>query len=221
MDLVKSRKEASLQSLGASGDQIYQATLEALRSLKLTNNLDVIDIGCGQGTLLKLLNEYDPTFKLSGVDLTKFQDDLPYQFIEKDLNSDFSRELGTHDLVLAIEVIEHLENPRLFLRSLAETVRPGGHILLSTPNTESFHSLLSFAFRGHHLAFGPKNYPAHITPVASYDLIKMVEETKTLSLKEIHWIENGRIPGTPFSWPKGLLKGKRFAGNYLAIIRRP
>lgn len=38
------------------------------------------------------------------------------------------------DLVLATEVIEHVAHPDEFLAKIATLVRPGGHIVLSTPN---------------------------------------------------------------------------------------
>lgn len=41
---------------------------------------------------------------------------------------------GRFDLVLALEVIEHVAHPDQFLRAIGALVRPGGHIILSTPN---------------------------------------------------------------------------------------
>jgi SAM-dependent methyltransferase len=49
--------------------------------------------------------------------------------------------------VLALEVIEHLENPRAFLREIARVVEPGGALVLSTPNIVSIKSKLLFVFR--------------------------------------------------------------------------
>lgn len=38
------------------------------------------------------------------------------------------------DVVMALEVIEHVAHPDAFLRSVAALVKPGGHIIISTPN---------------------------------------------------------------------------------------
>ncbi|MFP5333815.1 MAG: class I SAM-dependent methyltransferase [Actinomycetes bacterium] len=43
-------------------------------------------------------------------------------------------DLGTFDLVVAGEVIEHLEEPGSFLRAMKALVRPDGRLLLTTPN---------------------------------------------------------------------------------------
>lgn len=42
----------------------------------------------------------------------------------------------TYDLVLATEVIEHVAHPDVFLGKLATLVRPGGCMVLTTPNGE-------------------------------------------------------------------------------------
>lgn len=41
---------------------------------------------------------------------------------------------GTYDVVLATEIIEHVAHPDEFLAKLATLVKPGGHIVVSTPN---------------------------------------------------------------------------------------
>jgi SAM-dependent methyltransferase len=41
---------------------------------------------------------------------------------------------GEFDLVVSLEVLEHLERPLLHLREVRRVMRPGGQLLLSTPN---------------------------------------------------------------------------------------
>lgn len=41
---------------------------------------------------------------------------------------------GTFDLVVSLEVIEHLPDPRQHLAEVARVLRPGGALLLTTPN---------------------------------------------------------------------------------------
>jgi 2-polyprenyl-3-methyl-5-hydroxy-6-metoxy-1,4-benzoquinol methylase len=48
---------------------------------------------------------------------------------------------GDFDIVLAKEVIEHLEDPLPWARMLASRVAPGGQLLLSTPNYGRFSTL--------------------------------------------------------------------------------
>lgn len=44
---------------------------------------------------------------------------------------------GTADLVVAFEVFEHLEDPEQFLQECRRVLRPGGRLILSTPNPET------------------------------------------------------------------------------------
>lgn len=43
-------------------------------------------------------------------------------------------DVGPFDAVLAAEVIEHVAHPDQFLERLGELVRPGGHVIVTTPN---------------------------------------------------------------------------------------
>ena len=52
------------------------------------------------------------------------------------------------DIAVAIETIEHLENPRALCRELVRLLRPNGWIAISTPNQLSALSLLTLLVRG-------------------------------------------------------------------------
>ena len=46
------------------------------------------------------------------------------------------------DVVLITEIIEHVAHPDEFLRKISQMVKPGGHIIMSTPNGEYFRNHL-------------------------------------------------------------------------------
>ena len=84
-------------------------------------------------------------------------------FRSGDLNQRLPVEDGAADVVVSIETIEHLENPRALFRELVRAVRPGGLLLVTTPNQLSLLSKLSFVVKDRHGAFQAVHYPAHIT----------------------------------------------------------
>ena len=100
-------------------------------------------------------------------------------FVPVNLNHEFSNELpGDFDAVTAIEVVEHLENPRHFLRQCRGLLASGGHLLLSTPNIEDPASLERFLRKGSFRLFGDKYYEStgHTTPIGQWQLRKMLAE---------------------------------------------
>ncbi len=220
--LLQQRQQAALQSQGESLDIIRHSIIQIILQLDQPPQ-KVLDVGCGTGKLLQMLQETFPTAQLSGCDIHNF---LPAHlqkiaFFQQDLNLDFSSR-NHFDLIISSEVIEHLENPRHFLRNLATITNEKGHIILTTPNIESITSLISFTFRGYFSAFGPRNYPAHITPLCAFALQNIIQEVENLTLQQIYYIPHGRIPATNKTWQQFLpfLRGKRFSDNYLVVIQK-
>lgn len=108
----------------------------------------VLDVAAGEGALTRQL--LDAGFELSCTSWNdKVRANAPSYRV--DLDVPFSTaDVGhrRYDLVCAIEIIEHLENPAAFLRSCASALTPGGRLILSTPNVESAAARLQWLFRG-------------------------------------------------------------------------
>jgi 2-polyprenyl-3-methyl-5-hydroxy-6-metoxy-1,4-benzoquinol methylase len=105
-----------------------------------------IDLAAGSGYTSRRLKELG--FEITAYDI--FTDQFVPRDItirKADLNQALPEDSGSLDAVLALEVIEHLENPRAFLREIARVLKPGGSLVLSTPNIVTVGSKLRFAFR--------------------------------------------------------------------------
>ena len=122
------------------------------------------------------------------------------------------------DLVVAAEVIEHLENPRAMCREIFRLLRPGGWLVLSTPNNESWRSIVALVVRGHFVAFGETSYPAHITPLVRQDLDHVLAEAGFVD-RSFSFSDVGGIPGMPTrTWQTflgGRARGVRFSDNVI------
>jgi 2-polyprenyl-3-methyl-5-hydroxy-6-metoxy-1,4-benzoquinol methylase len=140
----------------------------------------VVDLGAGSGSWAERLVSH-------GYSLTAVERDAAfYRFqgaplVVADLNEPFSARLqGPFEALTAIEVIEHLENPRAFLRECHKLLGPNGMLVLTTPNIENVPARLQFLVTGNLRMFGRDsrfNDPTHITPIHTFMLERMLKDT--------------------------------------------
>lgn len=120
--------------------------------LQSTGAKRVLDIGCGEGKLLRLLAA-DPRFtEVVGVDVSVRSLEIARERLNRSRLPEHQRDrvkllhgsltyrdarLGGFDAAAVVEVIEHLDPPRLgaFERALFGAARPGV-VVLTTPNRE-------------------------------------------------------------------------------------
>lgn len=106
----------------------------------------ILDVAAAQGNFSLLLAEmgYDVTWNyLRGelIDYVKLK--CEYGKITYAQGDIFTLNFDAQfDVVLIAEVIEHVAHPDDFLRKIAQMLKPGGHIVMSTPNGEYFKNRL-------------------------------------------------------------------------------
>ena len=221
VELKKKRQEASAHSMGMSLDVIYDEVVNVLRRKKADQGL-LLDFGAGRGQFLEMIKSQFE-FELHGIDLMHTQLEGIQWFVH-DLNQRFPLGENNYDVVTAIEVIEHLENPRHMLRDLFKVLKPGGRLVVTTPNNESWRSLLSYVVRGHFVAFTESSYPAHITALNRMDLIRILKESGFEDI-EFSYTNEGMLPKvSKLTWQScsmGLLKGLRYSDNLIVSAIKP
>jgi 2-polyprenyl-6-hydroxyphenyl methylase/3-demethylubiquinone-9 3-methyltransferase len=106
----------------------------------------ILDIAAAQGNFSLHLAElgYEVTWndlREDLIDYVKLKHEkgiihyLPGNILSLNTNQKF-------DVVLLAEVIEHVAHPDQLLKKVAEFVKPGGHIVMTTPNGEYFYNRL-------------------------------------------------------------------------------
>jgi 2-polyprenyl-3-methyl-5-hydroxy-6-metoxy-1,4-benzoquinol methylase len=207
------------QSLGRSDQAIYRTVVRLLAGRGASGT--VADVGCGTGDLWRALAG---TFtRCIGIDAVRY-DGLPIDvdFRLADLESTpLPIAEASVDAAAAVEVIEHLDNPRALVRELVRIVRPGGWIVVTTPNQLSALSLLTLVVKGRFSAFQDAAYPAHRTVLLEVDLRRIARECR-LRDETIEYTRRGRLPLTPWHYPTAVarLAPRLLSDNIVLIARR-
>jgi len=208
-------------SLGSSHDAIYRMVFEALAERGVSGGR-LVDVGCGGGALWGVMNSrFD---RYCGLDAVRY-DALPpdSEFHQIDLDSPiWPIADGAADVVTAVETIEHLENPWAFVRSLARIAKPGGWVVVTTPNQLSALSLLTLFTKRRFSAFQDAHYPAHRTALLESDLQRIAAAADLTDIG-IAYTHRGRLPLAGAHYPIALARlfPRALSDNLLVIGRRP
>jgi SAM-dependent methyltransferase len=178
------------------------ALIKQISSLKGAN---VLDIGAGEGAFSQRL--IDEGFEVQAVDFQEDRFRANAECQRVDLNTDFhDKWTNEFDLIVAIEVIEHLFNPRHFINNCLRVLKSNGYLLLTSPNTENWISRIRFLRDGCFMWFDESDYHSygHITPVFSWQIAHICEELGA-ELVSVHHTDNGFL--------------RRRLGDGLSILR--
>jgi 2-polyprenyl-3-methyl-5-hydroxy-6-metoxy-1,4-benzoquinol methylase len=123
----------------------------------------VMDLGCGTGDWLQKLHAAGFE-NLVGIDRDRqsFAAREIARFIHADLNNELPGLRA--DLITAIEVIEHIENPTNLLRFAASCLEPDGWLVVTTPNIYSLRTRLRFLFKANMMFFDGDCNSEHLHP---------------------------------------------------------
>ncbi len=210
------------QTAGASSPAILAVVAKVLKDRGASGT--IVDVGCGTGDLWSAVESLFTRYV--GADVIR-HDGFPAEaeFLAVYLDSGtVPLADGSSDVVASVETIEQVENPRAQMRELTRVCRPGGWVVLTTPNQLSLLSKMTLLLKNEFNAFRerPGLYPAHITTLLEVDLRRMAFECG-LSEIEIVYTRSGRIPGTRWHYPGivARLLPRACSDNILLAARRP
>ncbi len=135
--------------------------------------VDVLDVGCGSGTLLGLLKHRG--FRVTGLDfsaeaaaIAKAENgvDVAVGSLEE---AHFPAE--SFDVVTLFHVMEHVTNPRLVLAEVSRVLKPNGVAILQVPNIESWQFKI-FGARWYGL-----DIPRHVIDYSRNSMLKLLADS--------------------------------------------
>lgn len=146
-------------NLDAENPYVYKEAPNSLHQHVVTKEWPsgsrILELGAGHGEVGLAIHEQGDV-EVVALDLEKPGREFPYPFLEADLNGGFSDGLissmgGPADVVVALDVIEHLSRPEASLREIKKTLAPGGLLVASTGN-------IAFILQRSMLGLGQFNY---------------------------------------------------------------
>ena len=169
--------------------------------VNLLDGINCIDIGCGGGILSEKLNRLGA--KVTGIDASqssievakehsiKSRLKINYKCISTSelIETEKGKVINKFDLVVASEVIEHVDNRKSFLSDISNLCRPGGLVVFTTINNSLTGVLFGKIFAENILK---------IVPIGTHDIKKFVSpETLAKEAEEHNIILDNFIGFTP------------------------
>lgn len=128
----------SLSSIARQGNECFSKFLSRL--FPTIEFKHILDIGCNDGYLLRLLEERSQ--KLTGIDpiwgdnehVVSEKITLKGGFVE---DFDLQRDIGDPDLIVSAHTFEHVDNPRKTLESILSHVKNGTKVVIEVPSFDT------------------------------------------------------------------------------------
>jgi SAM-dependent methyltransferase len=122
----------------------------------------LLDLGCGAGTFVALMLRLG--VRILGVDPSESQIKtarnlleqlkLPQDAVEQSSAEDLIQRGQTFETVVLLDVLEHLDDPVEFLRSIHALLAPGAMLIITVPADPRLYDERDAKF-GHHLRYDP------------------------------------------------------------------
>jgi ubiquinone/menaquinone biosynthesis C-methylase UbiE len=128
-----------------SGRKFFNARYSDLIRKYLRPGQRLLDAGCGR--YLKFCREFSDTARVVGIDLESVLE-TDNRKVPFGVRGDLSRlpfPANHFDVVISRSVVEHLEDPPQVFREFCRVLRPGGKVIIVTPNKYDYVSLLAAA----------------------------------------------------------------------------
>jgi 2-polyprenyl-3-methyl-5-hydroxy-6-metoxy-1,4-benzoquinol methylase len=119
----------------------------------LIEGASILDVGCGEGYLAAYLRSAHNA-KITGIDICEPATTVMDNFARMDLDHDeWDINISKYDLILLLDVLEHLSSPETFLIKLRQSVKADNipKLIISVPN-------IAFIILRINLLFGQFNY---------------------------------------------------------------
>lgn len=138
----------------------------------------ILDVGCGRGALsLRFSHLGHEVHAIDKFDLCMCSDRV--KFIHGDAGT-LNAGSDLYDVIFMVEFIEHLNSPFEVISSYVKYLKPGGKLIITTPNVDSDWSRAYFLLKGRHWYFEGENVKrdGHVSPIHRFQIEEWARQLK-------------------------------------------
>lgn len=148
----------------------------------------ILDVGCGGGILSEALAAKGAS--VTGLDMAAdslevaklhgLESGVKVEYILSTTEDYAQQAVASYDIVVCMEMLEHVPNPASIVMACAKLVKPGGHVLFSTLNRNPKSWLMAILAAEYILKLVPKGTHQHDKFIKPSELINAIEQTQLL-----------------------------------------
>lgn len=135
----------------------HQSFLRFFKNQSEPVTLKILDMGAGHGAFSQSLYKLGYQVEACDINPEEFEFDK-IKCRKVDITNPFPYADNSFDLIIAIEVSEHIPDHEVFFRESSRILKPGGKLYITTPNLLSLKSRIRFLFSGFFLSFKALDY---------------------------------------------------------------
>ena len=139
LNIVKDYPAVNAEDLSLTSIDPNSSLSKILNLIPAVSSGYALDVGCSTGYLSKLLSQKG--YKVAGIEINEDSAKKAEKFCSRVVISDLDKvlisslfDIGTFDLIVYGDVLEHLKNPWLVLHESRKLLNENGYIVASIPN---------------------------------------------------------------------------------------
>jgi SAM-dependent methyltransferase len=176
--------------------QAFLADVNAARASLLVSLLGssgrLLDVGCGTGDFMVAMR--DRGWDVAGVDPIEESGEIARSRgldVRTAMLADAGLAQGEWDVVSAFHVLEHVPDGPAFLRELRSWARPGGHVLVESPN---WNSRLRRVAGDRYLHLRPLEHLVHLDPRGMRLALERAGLRPVVDVRTVTWPSSVQAP---------------------------
>lgn len=161
-------------------------------SIKPLKNIKLLDIGSGGGLVCKPMYEFGAD--VTGIDANEHntqaamayarERNLDIKYINNTVENYILENNEKYDVILCLEVIEHVANPKEFVQNISKLLKHDGILIFSTINRTFKSFTQAIIIAEYILGWVPKNTHKYTKFIKPSELVSMLKNTP-LNLSEL------------------------------------